>query len=232
MGSQRVVKGCDSSLDGNPINQADRIAFTRKAGDEGLKAFEADGIQPLQFGQRFGVVVNAQIETGINLTRMNAKCGGLFAALVAARRRPCLHCRNKSFSQRSPCRLNERLSRGIEHLRAGQHVPGNAEIVEHAMTAPVNTLAASMRSGAPVSSYYMQLALLAAYIGINELTDNLVGWMATGQKLKPRGSIKGVHQCLCGQSADRRPGVDAERTHGKKAAGDRNPEVSIGISGD
>ena len=177
------MKGCDSGLDGGSISQADRIAFARQAGDEGLKAFKADVVQTSQFAQRFSVVVNAQIEFRINLTRVNAQRSGLFAALVTACSLTRLHRGNESFSQRSSSHYNERLCRGIEHLWACQHVAGNAEIFKNLVTAPVNTLPARMRRGSPVNTHYVQLTLLAAPIGINESTYNLARGQATGKKL-------------------------------------------------
>lgn len=114
---------------------------------------------------------------------MDSQRSGLFAALVTARRLTRLHCGNQSFSQRSASGRNECLSCRIEHLWPCQHVASNGEIFKHQMTAPVNTLATRMRSRSPVSTYYMQLTLLAACIGINELTYSLFGREAAGQTL-------------------------------------------------
>ncbi len=56
------VEGDDARLDLLAIGQAGRIVAAGKAGDEGLEALEADGVEAAQLGHRLGVVVDAQVE--------------------------------------------------------------------------------------------------------------------------------------------------------------------------
>src|SRR5437763_1873118 len=67
------------------VELAVRILCVRQEFREMDPALTADFLQPLQLGERIGVIVDAQVEIGPYLVAIDQKRGGLLAALVAAR---------------------------------------------------------------------------------------------------------------------------------------------------
>src|SRR5665213_2615701 len=83
---RRRTKCLDAPLDLGAIDHAGGAVAAGEAGDERLEALEAHVVEAAQFGDRLGMVVDAQIEARIVLGGMDAQCSRLLAALVAAGR--------------------------------------------------------------------------------------------------------------------------------------------------
>ena len=81
------------------MEQADRIAAARQAGDERLQALEALLVQAAQLAERLGVVVDAQVEARVVLVAVDAQRRRLLAALVAAGALAGLHRRDQAFAR-------------------------------------------------------------------------------------------------------------------------------------
>ena len=92
-------------------------------------ALAADLFQPFEFGQRIGMVVDAQVEIGPFLLALDHQRRRLLAALVAAGGFAGLHRRDQPLRKRQGG-VGGKGSRGVvKHGRAGQHVAGEREAV-------------------------------------------------------------------------------------------------------
>ena len=108
----------DLGVDEVAVGGADRVAAPRQEFAEVHPALAADLLQPLELGERIGVVVDAQVEVGVFLGRMDEQRGGLLAALVAARRlaRPACAAIRRRAKGSALARIG--LRRRLDHLRA------------------------------------------------------------------------------------------------------------------
>ena len=80
------LPACDAGFDLIAVGQAHRVVAAGQAGHERLAALQADLVEPLQFGDRIGMVVDPQVELQIVLVGLDAQRRRLLAALVAAGR--------------------------------------------------------------------------------------------------------------------------------------------------
>ena len=134
------VEALDFRLDLRPIGHARRPRARGQAGDEGLVALEALDVQPQQFGQRFGVIVDAQVEKRVCLGGADQQRRRLLAALVAARGLAGLHRRDQSFGEGQIAARVVGLRRILDHLGAGQHVARDRKAVAGDLPAPLDAL--------------------------------------------------------------------------------------------
>ena len=104
-------------------------------------ALAADLFQPLEFGKRIGMVVDAQIEIGPFLLAMDQQRRRLLAALVAAGGFAGLHRRDQPLRKRQVGVGDIGLRGVVEHGGARQHVAGNRKAVALDMSAPVDAFA-------------------------------------------------------------------------------------------
>ncbi len=97
-----------------------------QAGDERLKSLQAHSVQPPQFGDRLGVVVDAQVQFGMIFITVYTQRGRLLASFVATRGLAGGHRLDQPLGQRPVCMGREGIDRRTQHLRPGQHVAGDA----------------------------------------------------------------------------------------------------------
>ena len=81
-----AMPACDAGVDGGAVGDAGRILARRQERAEMHPALAADRFEALEFGERIGMVVDAQVESRPFLVAMDQQRGRLLAALVAAGR--------------------------------------------------------------------------------------------------------------------------------------------------
>ena len=86
------------------VGDADRIAPARQKLREMHPALAAHLLQAREFGERIGVVVDAQVEVGLFLLAVDEQRRRLLAALVAARRLAGFHRRDQAARKRQRAR--------------------------------------------------------------------------------------------------------------------------------
>jgi len=99
-------------------------------------ALAAHLLEPFEFGQRIGVIVDAQVEIGPLLLAMNQQRRRLLAALVAARGLAGLHGCDQPL-RKGKAGIGDKGLRGlVEHGCARQHVAGDGKAIapEHGRT--------------------------------------------------------------------------------------------------
>ena len=214
------------------LEQADRIVAAGQAGDERLEALEALLVQAAQLGQRLFVVVDAEVEARVVLVAVDAQRRRLLAALVAAGALAGLHRRDQSLGERQAGAGGIGGDRRVEHVGAGEHVAGDAEVLVHAMAAPLDALLAGVGRGASPCADHVQLALRPALVGVGQPGDDFFRRDAVGEQVDAGRTVERIHQRLRRQRADRAPRVDAERADGEEAARDGDAEAAVGVAGD
>ena len=227
----RRGEGLDVRFDAVALQHADRVGAAGEAGDERLEALQALRVQAPQLGDRLGVIVDAQVEARIVLGGVDAQRRRLLAALVAAGRLAGGQRREEPLGERPAGAGDESLRGRVEHVGAGEHVAGDAEVVVHLVAAPVDALRAGVGGAAAVRADQVQLALGAAFVGVGEPGDDVLGGDAFGEQRDAGRSVERVHQRLRRQRADRAPRVHAERADREEAAGDGDAEGAVGRRG-
>ncbi len=123
----------------------------------GWKRSRLVSVQAAQLGDRFGVIVDAQIEERILLGGDDEQRGRLLAALVAARGLAGGERRQQALGERQPRARVVDARRFGEHLRARQHVAGDGILVAGDVAAPVDAGAAGVRGRAALAIDHVQL---------------------------------------------------------------------------
>ena len=97
------------------------------------------------------MIVDAQVEARIVLVAVDAQRRGLLAALVAAGALAGRHRGDQALGERLAGAPAANAADGrVEHVGPGEHVAGDAEVVVHAMAAPVDAVLAGVRGAAAV----------------------------------------------------------------------------------
>ena len=176
------------------------------------------------------MVVDADVERRVVLVALDAQRGRLLAALVAAGRFAGGHRGDQALGQRQRGVREVRLGRGLDHLRAGEHVAGDAPAVAQAMAAPVDAGVAGVRRARAACGDHVELALRAAGIGGGERGDHVDRRMAGVEQLETGRPVQRVHQGLGGQRTGAAPRVHRERTDREEAAGDGDAEAAVAVA--
>jgi hypothetical protein len=139
----------------------------------------------------------------------------LVAAGVLAR----FHGGQKTARQGKMGRRGKGLCGGLDHLRAGQHVPGDGKRVPDEVSAPVDAAVARVGSETPRRIHHMDLALAPAVVGIGEDAHHVRGGCPGPHQLEAAIAVVRVHEGLRGDGADaggdeRDAGADRKRAGG------------------
>ena len=135
-------------------------------------ALPAYAFKPLEFGERFGVIVNAQVEIGPVFLAINQQRGRLLAALVAAGGFARPHRRDQPARKRQG-RIGEIGCRGVvEYARPRKHVAGDGKPVAMDMAVPLNAGRPGMGGDAAACVDDMELTMVAPGIGGDQCLDN------------------------------------------------------------
>ena len=225
-----TLPACDAGFDLVPVDQAHRVMAAGQAGHEGLAALQADLVKPLQFSDGFGVVVDPQVELQMVLVGLDAQRGGLLAALVAAGGFARGHRRQQALGQRQARGSKIGVGRGCQHLRAGQHVAGDAETVEQLVAAPVDAGCAGVGRTRADAGQHMELPVLASGIARRQRGHDLGRRVTCRQQGQAGPTVQRVHQGLRGQRAHAALAVWAERADGEESAGDCQAKAALGVA--
>jgi hypothetical protein len=122
-----------------------RRALPRHAGNERGELHRRDLEHAPKFADRGGVLVDPEIDPGVDLGAIDPKARGLAAALVAAGALCGLERPHQPFLERQARRGGEGAGHRIEHLGPGQHVALHGVIGGFALARPGCALAAGVR---------------------------------------------------------------------------------------
>ena len=142
----------------------------------------ADAFQPLELGQRIGVVVDAQADRRIFLGGPDDERGGLLAALVAALGFARLHGGDQPAHERLLGRCLECVRGGGDHVGPGKHVARNRDARAHHVAAPIDAARAGVHRDAAVRVMHVKLAQLGAYIGLDQVIEHRLRRHALAQQ--------------------------------------------------
>jgi hypothetical protein len=221
---------CVASMSGAVQFTAGRGA--RQAGHEGLEALQADRVQALQFGQRVDVVVDPQVE--LRRSPRRPGCAAPPTACRACRRRRLRRPASRRSAARPAAgrRWPKGLGGGLQHLRAGQHVAGHAEIVVHLVAAPVDAVRHRCGPRRPAVPSRCSWRWPGRRRRGQAPPPPRSAPQPVGQRSSPAGAVQRVHQRLRRQHAPApRRAVQAEGTDGEEAAGDGDAEAAVGGRG-
>ena len=221
----RVVGLCEFALDNAAIGDADPVASARQHAHEMHETLPAYAFEALKLGKRIGVIVDTQVEIRPFFFAANDERGGLLAAFVAARGLAGSHRSDQAArkGQRGIFCIGGR--RILDDARAREHVAGNRKIVAGQVPAPIDAALSGMGGDAALRVDHMDLAVVAARIRGDDRGDNLFRAGALFQEAQAVGAVKNIDQCLGRDRADARFEMRRQRTNGKEARGNRNPEL-------
>src|SRR5436190_6595709 len=169
------------------------------------------------------MIVYAQAELWILLTRIDQERGRLLAALVAAGGFAGLERGNQPFAECARRGLIR--TRGFaDDSLVREHVAGDGITIARHGAAPVDALTSGVLAEAAVGIDDVQLALLAAFVGCGEALHHLGCRHAGPQERKALGAVVRIDEGLGGERADTALRVRAERAGGEKAGGDGDAE--------
>ena len=193
---------------------------------KGWKRSRLTPVEAAQLEQRLGVVVDAEVELGMVLVAVDAQGRRLLAALVAAGRFARGHRRKQALGQRQRRALPVGAGGRFEHLGAGEHVAGDAEVVEQPVAARVDAARAGVRRRCAARRQHVQLAHGLAGVGAGQRRHDVGGAATFAEQGDAGRPVERIEQRLRRERADAAARVHAERADGEEAAGDRHAEAS------
>ena len=211
------------------IGNPGRILPARQIFSEMHPALAADRLQPFQFGERIGVVVDAQVEIGPFLLAVNQKRGRLLAALVAARGFAGAHRRDQASRERHALRWRDRRAR----YRPARGCPqaccrqSKSRCPRCARTSRRSPCRYGRRSGRRVHD--MQLPAGVSGVRRDQGLDNIARRASLAQQLQTVDAIIGIDQRLGRDAADAGRDMGHARAHREELRRDRYSELAGGI---
>ena len=216
-----------------PVGDACRIVAPRQARDERLEPLEALFVEAPKLGDGLGVVVDAKVERGVALRRVDDERRRLLAALVAAgglagrhRVEEAQRERLRADALRTPPPLSSS-TRG-----PGEHVAGERVAASGAMAAPVDARAARVRGDASGVVDHVQLPVVAARVRGGQRAHDVRGIVAARHGLERGRRVERIDERLGRERADAACRVRAQRADGKEPARDGDAEGSARIARD
>jgi hypothetical protein len=201
-----------------------------QAGHKGLKALQANVIQALQFQDGFGMVVDPDVERRIVLAIENKQRRSLFAALVAASGLTGRKCRQQALRKRQSRISRITVGRGLNHLRASQHVASHRKPITHRVPAPVNAFGARVGSSPTQRVNHVKLPVCATAVSGQKLNQQLGRHALLGHAGERGRSQQGVDKRLGCQGTDTALGMRTQGTYCKKFAGNGDAKVAVGVT--
>ena len=141
----------DETLRHLPVRRAIGVLGGRKGPAEGQEARLGHLVEAAELRERFGMVVDPQIEAPVRLRSLDAECRRLLAPLVAARRLARVHGREQPVHKREIRVACIGLAGALDDAGPGEHVAGDAAPGALPVPRPVDAARAGEGGGAAVA---------------------------------------------------------------------------------
>ena len=181
-----------------------------------------DAFEPREFGERIGVIVDAQADRRILLGGPDRDRRRLLAALVAAFWLARHHRGDQPAHERFFARCLERVRGRRNHVGARQHVAGNRDARPHDVPAPVDAVRAGMHRDAALRVMHVKLALFGAAVGRRQMFDHGLRRHPFAQQAHAAIAPERVRQRLRGERADAALAMGADRADREELARNRD----------